>query len=182
MTLLSRSSDHLTHVLTSRLWLRVEWQGILTCPHNLRTHRRPHNPYTGFHNSPGRMCVNRTSMETCWFSFVICRLSAVWSAARVCRHGWFDSKGGFLYSRSSSDRTAVSKTAGCRFEPCRECQTLHDRDDGMQRVAGHLAAKVPDAAALHRLRCPKTECTERCLYAVIAQLAERRPFKAGQRW
>lgn len=26
----------------------------------------------------------------------ICRLSAVWSAARVCRHGWFDSKGGFL--------------------------------------------------------------------------------------
>lgn len=28
----------------------------------------------------------------------------------------------------------------------------------------------------------KTECTERCLYAVIAQLEERRPFKAGQRW
>nr|DAF40217.1 MAG TPA: hypothetical protein [Caudoviricetes sp.] len=49
MTLLSRSSDHLTHELTSRLWLRVERQGILTCPRNLRTHRRPHNPYTGFH-------------------------------------------------------------------------------------------------------------------------------------
>ena len=25
----------------------------------------------------------------------------------------------------------------------------------MQRLAGHSAAKVPDAAALHRLRCPK---------------------------
>ena len=69
MTLLSRSSDHLTHGLTSRLWLRVEWHGILTCPRNLRTHRRPHNPYTGFHNSPGRMCVNQASMETCWFLF-----------------------------------------------------------------------------------------------------------------
>lgn len=29
---------------------------------------------------------------------------------------------GMIYSRSSSDGTAVSKTAGCRFEPCRECQ------------------------------------------------------------
>ena len=25
---------------------------------------------------------------------LLCRLSAIWSAARVCRHGWFDSKGG----------------------------------------------------------------------------------------
>lgn len=120
-TLLSRSSDHLTHGLTSRLWLRVEWQGILTCPHNLRTHRRPHNPYTGFHKPPAGCASTEPAWKRAGFSFVICRLSAVWSAARVCRHGWFDSKGGFLYSRSSSDGTAVSKTAGCRFEPCREC-------------------------------------------------------------
>lgn len=64
----------------------------------------------------------------------------------MCRHGWFDSKGGFLYSGSSSGRAAVSKTAGCRFEPCLECQTLHDRGWHAE-VAGHLAAKVPDAAA-----------------------------------
>lgn len=25
---------------------------------------------------------------------LLCRLSAIWCAARVCRHGWFDSKGG----------------------------------------------------------------------------------------
>ena len=109
-TLLSRSSDHLTHGLTSRLWLRVEWQGILTCPHNLRTHRRPHNPYTGFHKPPAGCASTEPAWKRAGFSFVICRLSAVWSAARVCRHGWFDSKGGFLYSRSSSDGTAVSKT------------------------------------------------------------------------
>lgn len=36
--------------------------------------------------------------------------------------------------------------------------------EGAAQIAGHLAAKVPDAAALHRLRCPKTECTERCLF------------------
>lgn len=29
---------------------------------------------------------------------------------------------GMIYSRSSSDEAAVSKTAGCRFESCRECQ------------------------------------------------------------
>lgn len=28
---------------------------------------------------------------------------------------------GMIYSRSSSDGAAVSKTAGCRFDPCREC-------------------------------------------------------------
>nr|DAF30269.1 MAG TPA: hypothetical protein [Caudoviricetes sp.] len=28
----------------------------------------------------------------------------------------------------------------------------------------------------------RTECTRCCLYAVIAQLGERSPFKAGQRW
>ena len=27
--------------------------------------------------------------------------------------------------------------------------------EGAAQIAGHLAAKVPDAAALHRLRCPK---------------------------
>lgn len=54
------------------------------------------------------------------------RLSAMWSAVRVCRHGWFDSKGGFLYSRSSIGRALVSKTKGCRLGPCRECQTLHE--------------------------------------------------------
>nr|DAO48142.1 MAG TPA: hypothetical protein [Caudoviricetes sp.] len=51
----------------------------------------------------------------------------MWSAVRVCRHGWFNSKGGFLYSRSSIGRALVSKTKGCRLGPCRECQTLHDR-------------------------------------------------------
>ena len=79
---------------------------------------------------PRRMCVNSSSPGgKPWAVFYLLygRLSAMWSAVRVCRHGWFDSKGGFLYSGSSSGRAAVSKTAGCRFEPCLECQTLHDR-------------------------------------------------------
>ena len=40
-------------------------------------------------------------------------------------------------------------------------------------IAGHPAAKVPDAAV--------SPTWSRLFYAVIAQLAERRPFKAGQR-
>lgn len=63
----------------------------------------------------------------------------------MCRHGWFDSKGGFLYSGSSSGRAAVSKTACCRFESCREC--LHDLTRAGSAIAGHPAAKVPGAAA-----------------------------------
>ena len=37
--------------------------------------------------------------------------------------------------------------------------------EGAAQIAGHLAAKVPDAAALHPFTLSeKTECTERCLY------------------
>lgn len=43
---------------------------------------------------PDRMCANQQPRRRTGAVF-ICRLSAVWSAARVCRHGWFDSKGGF---------------------------------------------------------------------------------------
>ena len=75
---------------------------------------------------PDRMCANQQPRRRTGAVF-ICRLSAVWSAARVCRHGWFESKGGVLYSRSSIGRALVSKTKGCRLGPCRECQTLHDR-------------------------------------------------------
>lgn len=164
--LLSQGSDHLTHGLTSRLWLRVEWQGILTCPHNLRTHRRPHNPYTGLHNSPGRMCVNQPAWKRAGFYFVICRLSAIWSAARVCRHGWFNSKGGFLYSRSSIGRALVSKTRGCRLGPCRECHFESCRQDA--QIAGHLAAEVPNAAALHPFYVVReTECIPGALLILI---------------
>lgn len=37
--------------------------------------------------------------------------------------------------------------------------------EGAAQIAGHMAAKVPDAAALHPFTLSeKTECTERCLY------------------
>lgn len=54
----------------------------------------------------------------------ICRLSAVWSAARVCRHGWFDSKGGFytpvaqvVEQRSPKPHVAGSSPAGSACVP-----------------------------------------------------------------
>ena len=47
----------------------------------------------GFDRLSRRMCVRFTGMET--YRLLYDRLSAVWSAVRVCRHGWFDSKGGF---------------------------------------------------------------------------------------
>lgn len=153
-TLLSRSSDHLTHGLTSRLWLRVEWQGFLTCPHNLRTHRRPHNPYTGFHNSPGRMCVNRTSMETCWFFF--CYMPPERSLERTSieilsggsspRAAFYIPVAQLVERWSPKPEAAGSVPAGNAI--CVPCE-------GAAQIAGNLAAKVPDAAALYRLRCPR---------------------------
>ena len=47
----------------------------------------------------------------------------------MCRHGWFDSKGGVLYSRSSIGRALVSKTKGCRLEPCKRNIRYFDRSD-----------------------------------------------------
>ena len=112
-----------------------------------RTGRSTRNPYAGFTLRISRQDVRQPNQHGNVLIF-ICRLSAIWSAARVCRHGWFDSKGGFLYSRSSIGRALVSKTKGCRLGPCRECQT--GCSCGGRRsigIAGHLAAKVPDAAA-----------------------------------
>lgn len=62
------------------------------------------------------------------------------------RHGWFDSKGGFyipvaqLVERwSPKPEAAGSVPAGnASCVPC----------EGAAQIAGHLAAKVPDAAAL----------------------------------
>lgn len=33
---------------------------------------------------------------------LLCRLSAIWCAARVTRHGWFDSKGGTMTLRPAA--------------------------------------------------------------------------------
>lgn len=51
---------------------------------------------------------------------------------------------------------------------------MYSRGTAVQSIAEHPAAKVLDAAV------PPT--WNRLLYAAIAQLEERRPFKAGQRW
>lgn len=64
----------------------------------------------------------------------------------MCKHGWFDSKGGFyipvaqvMEQRSPKPQTAGLSPAGnASCVPC----------EGAAQIAGHLAAKVPDAAAL----------------------------------
>lgn len=75
---------------------------------------------------------------------------------------------GMICSRSSIGRALVSKTRGCRLSPCRECQlrTL----EGAAQIAGHLAAKVPDAAALHPFTLSEklNVYWERCLYLRLA--------------
>ena len=48
--------------------------------------------------------------------------------------------------RSPKPHVAGSSPAGSACVPC----------EGAAQIAGHLAAKVPDAAALHRLRCPRS--------------------------
>ena len=56
--------------------------------------------------------------------FLYGRLSAVWSAARVCKHGWFDSEGGFytpvaqeVEQRSPKPHVAGSNPAGSACVP-----------------------------------------------------------------
>lgn len=72
---------------------------------------------------PDRMCANQQPRRRTGAVF-ICRLSAVWSAARVCRHGWFDSKGGFytpvaqvVEQRSPKPHVAGSSPAGSACVP-----------------------------------------------------------------
>ena len=72
---------------------------------------------------PDRMCANQQPRRKTGAVF-ICRLSAVWSAARVCRHGWFDSKGGFytpvaqaVEQRSPKPHVAGSSPAGSACVP-----------------------------------------------------------------
>ena len=52
-----------------------------------------------------------------------------------------------FYSGSSIGRAMVSKTVGCRFKACPERHAMYSRGTAVQSIAGHLAAKVPDAAA-----------------------------------
>lgn len=90
--------------------------------------------------------------------FLYGRLSAVWSAARVCRHGWFNSKGGFLYSRSSIGRALVSKTKGCRLGPCRECHFACPMRG--PRNSGASGRESSGCSSAHRLTpVQRTECT-----------------------
>lgn len=85
----------LTHGPIPTFGWRVREKGsflpfLVEPPHAVGGHRI-HKPVSGF---SGRMCVRFTGMET--YRLLYDRLSAIWSAAHVCRHGWFDSKGGFL--------------------------------------------------------------------------------------
>ena len=57
-----------------------------------------------------------------------------------------------FYSGSSIGRAMVSKTVGCRFKACPERHAMYSRGTAVQSIAGHLAAKVPDAAAPTVLR------------------------------
>lgn len=72
---------------------------------------------------PDRMCASQQPRRRTGAVF-ICRLSAVWSAARVCKHGWFDSKGGFytpvaqeVEQRSPKPHVAGSNPAGSACVP-----------------------------------------------------------------
>ena len=65
-----------------------------------------------------------------------------------------------FYSGSSIGRAMVSKTVGCRFKACPERHAMYSRGTAVQSIAGHLAAKVPDAAAPARFTpVRQTECT-----------------------
>ena len=64
-----------------------------------------------------------------------------------------------FYSGSSIGRATVSKTVGCRFKACPERHAMYSRGTAVQSIAGHLAAKVPDAAAPARFTpVRQTEC------------------------
>lgn len=87
----------LTHGLTSPTFgLRARGEKGYSFPssHNLPRMTEAMESAHGFDRLSRRMCVRFTGMETCRLLYD--RLSAIWSVARVCRHGWFDSKGGFF--------------------------------------------------------------------------------------
>lgn len=73
----------------------------------------------------------------------------------MCRHGWFDSKGGFLYSGSSSGRAAVSKTARFTLEHMTKAKDIiehrtaindivNDVSDGLRESKGKALNALKD--------------------------------------
>ena len=95
---------------------------------------------------PDRMCANQQPRRRTGAVFI-------WPPERSLERGacvqtrLVRFQGRLLYSGSSSGRAAVSKTVGCRFKACPERHAMYSRGTAVQSIAGHLAAKVPDAAA-----------------------------------
>ena len=74
-----------------------------------------------------------------------------------------------FYSGSSIGRAMVSKTVGCRFKACPERHAMYSRGTAVQSIAGHLAAKVPDAAAPARFTpVRQTECMGAAYFFLIS--------------
>lgn len=115
----------LTHGLTSPTFgLRARGEKGYSFPssHNLPRVTEAMESAHGFDRLSRRMCVRFTGMET--YRLLYDRLSAVLSAVRVCRHGRFDSKGGFytpvaqvVEQRSPKPHVAGSSPAGSACVP-----------------------------------------------------------------
>ena len=132
---------------------------------------------------PDRMCANQQPRRKTGAVF-ICRLSAVWSAARVCRHGWFDSKGGFytpvaqvVEQRSPKPHVAGSSPAGS----ARLCMTggRHAKNSG---ASGRESSGCSSA---HRLtHVQRTECTGAAYFDILTVRISGRFFfcMSLERW
>lgn len=128
------------------------------------------------YNHPDKMCVNQTSMETCWFLF--CYKSPERSMVRTSVE---------ILPGGSSPRAAFYIPVAQVMEqrsPKPQVAGLIPAGNARLCMTGGRHAENSGASGRESSRCSgfvydRQSCL---LYAVIAQLAERRPFKAGQRW